>query len=166
MRADARTPETAERLRLKPRNSESGFVDGAWWPRSRDLTTEVPELTTALDGRIGPVWRVAFPPSGWAVTVRELIYQGRLVKMEGIDSQNAHVVHVTGGNMHRVTLLVVPPEADPAAAAAVLVAASGQNSVAGPEALLDEFGARPAPENALARWESEGGHGDSAGIGG
>ncbi|WP_409496698.1 DUF5994 family protein [Amycolatopsis sp. cmx-11-12] len=165
MCADPRAPDAAERLRLKPRNSESGFVDGAWWPRSRDLTTEVPELATALNGRNGPVWRVAFQPSAWAGTVRELIFHGRLVKLEGIDSQNVHVVHVTGGNMYRLTLLVIPPEADPVAAERVLVAASGQNSVACPEALLDEFGARPAPENALARWESEGGHGDTAGTG-
>ncbi len=122
----------------------------------------MPELATALNGRIGPVWRVAFQPTVWAVTVRELICQGRLVKLEGIDSQSVHLVHVTGGNMDRVTLLVIPPEAGPVAAERVLLAASGQNNVAGPEALLDEFGARPAPENALARWESEGGHGDTA----
>ncbi|WP_410585793.1 DUF5994 family protein [Amycolatopsis sp. lyj-108] len=160
MRADPLILDTAERVRIKPRNSESGRVDGAWWPRSRDLTVEVPELAASLDGRIGPVWRVAFPPSAWAVTVRELIWHGRLVKLEGIGSQNVHIVHVTGGNMQRLTLLVIPPEADPAAAEGVLMAASGQNNVAGPEALLDEFGARPVPENALARWESEGGRGD------
>ncbi|MEU8413818.1 DUF5994 family protein [Amycolatopsis japonica] len=164
MCADSFSPDTAERLRIKPRNSESGHVDGAWWPRSRDLTAEVPELATALNGRIGPVWRVAFPPSGWEVAVHEMIYQGRLVKLEGVSSQNTHVVHVTGGNMRRLTLLTIPPEADAVAAEAVLVAASGQNNVAGPEMLLDEYRARPTPENALARWESEGGRGDVAGT--
>jgi hypothetical protein len=162
MLADPLAPDATDRLRLKPRNSESGFVDGAWWPRSRDLATEVPELATALNDWIGPVWRVAFSPAGWGVTVRELISQGRLVKLEGIDTQNVHIVHVTGGNMHRVTLLVVPPEADPVAAERVLVAAAGQNNVTGPEALLDEFGARPVPEDALSRWESEGGQGVNA----
>ncbi|EMD28293.1 hypothetical protein C791_1292 [Amycolatopsis azurea DSM 43854] len=126
----------------------------------------MPELATALDGRIGPVWRVAYPPSGWAVTVREMIYQGRLIKLEGIGSQNVHIVHVTGGSMHRVTLLVIPPGTDELAAEGVLAAASGQNNVTCPEMLLDEFGARPTPENALARWESEGGRGEIAGAGG
>ncbi|MFD6070371.1 DUF5994 family protein [Amycolatopsis lurida] len=161
MRVDSLARDTGERLSLKPRNSESGFVDGAWWPRSRDLTAEVPELATALTGPIGPVWRVAFPPSAWAVTVRELICHGRLIKLEGIDSQNVHVVHVTGGNMRRVTLVVIPPEADPVAAGRVLAAASGQNDVTCPETLLHGFGVPLASESALSRWESEGGPGET-----
>ncbi|KFU75836.1 hypothetical protein SAMN04489729_7122 [Amycolatopsis lurida] len=166
MRADSLACDAGERLSLKPRNSESGFVDGAWWPRSRDLTAEVPELAIALNGPIGPVWRVAFPPSAWGITVRELICHGRLVKLEGIGSQNVHVVHVTGGNMRRVTLVVIPPEADSVAAGRVLAAASGQNNVACPETLLDGFGIPLALENALSRWESEGGRGDVARAGG
>lgn len=139
--SDALAPATLERLRLKPANSESGFVDGAWWPRSRDLVAEVPELVLMLADWIGPVWRVAFSPAGWAVAVRELISQGRLIRLEGITSQNVHLVHVTGGNMRRVTLLVIPPNADAAAAEWVLARASGQNNVTSPETLLDESGA-------------------------
>ena len=32
------------RLRLKPRGPVTGFVDGGWWPRSRDLAAELPAL--------------------------------------------------------------------------------------------------------------------------
>jgi hypothetical protein len=32
------------RLRLKPKAPQSGYVDGAWWPRSDDLSTELPDL--------------------------------------------------------------------------------------------------------------------------
>ncbi|WP_051174174.1 DUF5994 family protein [Amycolatopsis orientalis] len=161
-------PTVVERLRLKPANSESGFVDGAWWPRSRDLVAEVPELATALAAWTGPVWRVAFSPAGWTVTVSELFYQGRLIRLEGISSQNVHLVHATGGTMRRVTLLVVPPHADPAAAERALAAASGQNNVTSPELLLDESGAlggqavSTSRESDVSRWESEGGRGDAA----
>ncbi len=30
-------PEHTPRLRLKPKAPQSGYVDGAWWPRSDDL---------------------------------------------------------------------------------------------------------------------------------
>lgn len=36
------------RLQLKPEGPTTGFVDGAWWPRSRDLAAELPSLATAL----------------------------------------------------------------------------------------------------------------------
>jgi len=156
-------PAVVERLRLKPANSESGFVDGAWWPRSRDLVAEVPGLATVLAAWTGPVWRVAFSPAGWAVTVRELIYQGRLIRLEGIGSQNVHLVHVTGGSMRRVTLLVIPPHADAAAAERALAAASGQNNVTSPEMILEESGAlgmqavSRSSDSDVSRWESEGG---------
>jgi hypothetical protein len=36
------------RLRMKPRGPVTGFVDGAWWPRSRNLAAEVPALLAEL----------------------------------------------------------------------------------------------------------------------
>ena len=36
-------PQHTPRLRLKPEAPHSGYVDGAWWPRSDDLTTVLPE---------------------------------------------------------------------------------------------------------------------------
>ena len=35
-------PENTPRLRLKPKAPQSGYVDGAWWPRSDDLPAELP----------------------------------------------------------------------------------------------------------------------------
>jgi Family of unknown function (DUF5994) len=37
-------PEHTPRLRLKPKAPQSGYVDGAWWPHSEDLTAERPDL--------------------------------------------------------------------------------------------------------------------------
>ena len=34
------------RLRLKPAHRSCGFVQGAWWPRSNQLHTELPPLLT------------------------------------------------------------------------------------------------------------------------
>jgi hypothetical protein len=52
----ATTAPTAEehalRLRLKPKGPTTGYVDGAWWPRSADLVGELPELFAVLAVRL------------------------------------------------------------------------------------------------------------------
>ncbi|MFD8308871.1 DUF5994 family protein, partial [Streptomyces sp. NPDC059690] len=42
----------AARLALKRDGASRGILDGAWWPRSRDLLSELPALTDVLD----PLW--------------------------------------------------------------------------------------------------------------
>lgn len=41
------------RLSLKPTGLTTGQVDGAWWPRSRDLSVELQGLAAALTDRLG-----------------------------------------------------------------------------------------------------------------
>ena len=43
------------RLRLKPAHRSCGFVQGAWWPRTDQLFTELPPLLAALAPRVGSV---------------------------------------------------------------------------------------------------------------
>ena len=59
-------PEHTPRLRLKPKAPQTGYVDGAWWPRSDDLTTELPDLLAVLSVRLGPIDRVLYKLSDWA----------------------------------------------------------------------------------------------------
>ncbi len=51
--------ELPARLSLTPKTTLAGQLDGAWWPRSRDLEAELPALAAALDetwGRIRLPW--------------------------------------------------------------------------------------------------------------
>jgi hypothetical protein len=48
------------RLRLKAKAPTTGVVDGGWWPRSRDLATEVPALLAVLAVRPGAVEVVSY----------------------------------------------------------------------------------------------------------
>src|SRR4029077_9694187 len=43
------------RMRLKPAHRSCGFVQGAWWPRSPELTSELPSLLAALSLRVGSI---------------------------------------------------------------------------------------------------------------
>jgi len=53
-------PEHTPRLRLKPKAPLTGFVDGAWWPPSEDLTAELPDLLSVLSVRLGPISRLTY----------------------------------------------------------------------------------------------------------
>lgn len=45
-------------LRLETTHAREGILDGAWWPRSRDIGAELPSLISALAEHLGPVTRV------------------------------------------------------------------------------------------------------------
>ncbi|WMX46227.1 DUF5994 family protein [Streptomyces roseicoloratus] len=55
-------------LALTPHTSLAGLLDGAWWPYSRDLTTELPPLVDALRGRCGRITRITANPGPWPVS--------------------------------------------------------------------------------------------------
>src|SRR6476620_8200001 len=59
------TVPTIDRLNLKPESATTGFVDGAWWPTSRDLAAEMPSLIAALADRVGTVERVSYNIDAW-----------------------------------------------------------------------------------------------------
>jgi hypothetical protein len=51
------------RVRLRSGAAAEVAFDGAWWPRSRDLGAELPELIAALDTSWSPSWSTA--TVGW-----------------------------------------------------------------------------------------------------
>lgn len=117
------------RLRLKPKTRITGGVDGGWWPRSRDLATELPGLLGVLAVRLGPLRQVAFALGAWDAAPRRAEIDGQSVRLEGLGSQDASIVHVTGTDGQCISLLVVPPEAaEGAGQDAMMVAARPGNA--------------------------------------
>jgi hypothetical protein len=139
------------RLRLKPKGPVTGYVDGAWWPRTRDLTAELPELAAVLAVRLGPVYRVAFAMAAWLPPpTRRLVLDGRPVRLEGFRSQDENIVYVSGLDGRRICLLVVPPEADDAAGHEAMMTAAHRDNADSPAEILSKAGIpsrrRGAPE--------------------
>jgi hypothetical protein len=99
-------------LRADAGSGENAF-DGAWFPRSRDLAVEVPELVAALERRGLRIERFTYPLDPWLPAPRKLVVDGRVVRTGGFRSMDPGVVCLTwaGGN-RRADLLVVPPETD------------------------------------------------------
>ena len=129
-------PANTPRLRLKPKAPQSGYVDGAWWPHSEDLTTELPDLLAVLSVRLGPIGRVIYNLNEWAKPPAKLATGGRTVRLDGYRLQPVNTVEVLGLNGDRIVLLAVSPHADPDQAHAIMMTAAGPNDASTVDSLL------------------------------
>ena len=129
-------PGHTPRLRLKPKAPRSGYVDGAWWPHSDDLTAELPDLLAVLSVRLGPIARVIYSLNEWAKAPKKLATDGRTVRLDGYRLQPVNTVEVLGLNRDKIVLLVVSPDADPEQAHAIMMTAAGPNNASTVEDLL------------------------------
>lgn len=156
--SDAASAEQPPRLSLKPAGptpENRGFVDGAWWPHSRDLVAELPTLLAALAVRLGEIQRMAYNLDEWEPTGRRLDTGGHRVRLGGFHSQSTNTIDVTGSGGRRVTLLVVPPETMAANATAMSLAAADGHNVDSATTLLARRASRsrnavPRPRRAPA----------------
>lgn len=151
-----RTP----RLRLKPKAPPSGHVDGAWWPSSDDLTTELPDLSAVLSFRLGEIDRVTYNFNEWIEAPTQLTTGGRAVQLDGRHRQPSNTIEVTGRNRSKIVLLVVPWYTDPDYAHAIVMAAAEPNDASTVDSLLmiseQDRESRTRATAAQGRWESQG----------
>jgi hypothetical protein len=148
------------RMRLKPAHRSRGYVQGAWWPRSTELTAELPSLLAALALQFGPIDGVLYHESDWSPAPLSVQHEGREVVLEA-SQQSPNVISVFGEQVGRLILLVVPPYTEHTHAYNVVTTAASANDASTPEELLGIGGrsaeARPLAPIALQRWESDGG---------
>jgi Family of unknown function (DUF5994) len=164
-------PRRVLRLRLKPKAAATGFVDGGWWPRSRDLAVELPGLLAVLAVRLGRIERVSYHLGDWDPIPARLSFDGGVVRLGGYRAQHADTVDVLAARQ-RVTLLVVPPQTSSQTAHEALMSAGHRGNTDDVEALLKsrrfarrivrragrDAAAEDEAEAALQRWELDGGH--------
>jgi uncharacterized protein DUF5994 len=117
-------PENTPRLRLKPKAPTTGYVDGAWWPHSDDLTIELPDLLAVLSVRLGPIDRVLYNVAEWTKPPAKLHIGGRVIRLDSYQRQPVNTIEVLGLNRNKIVLLVVPSRTDPDFAHATMMAAA------------------------------------------
>lgn len=124
-------------LRLETTASREGVLDGAWWPRSRDIATELPELVSALTEHLGPVTRVGLDATAWEGLPTRIVVDDRVVHLDSFPVGDDTVL-ITAGDQDLFSLLVVPPDSPPEAARAAMAQAvlAGNISAAG-QILID-----------------------------
>ncbi|PIB04108.1 DUF5994 family protein [Streptomyces dengpaensis] len=113
------------RLALKPVSTSQGLLDGAWWPRSRDLTHELSALADVLDPLWGRITRIAVNPRYWPAVPRRLPVNGHVVRIGWFTRElDPHKILLLSHTAGLWDLLVIPPETSAPAAARLMAAAS------------------------------------------
>jgi hypothetical protein len=104
-------------VRLETTHEREGVLDGAWWPRSRDIAAELPALIAALPEHLGPVTRIGLDAQAWEPLPTRLVVDDRVVHIDSFPVGDATVL-VTRGDQDHFSLLVIPPHTAPEAARA------------------------------------------------
>ena len=121
--------------------------DGAWFPRTRDLAVELPELIAELDRRGLRIERFTFALEAWAPAARKLAVGGRTVRTGGFRSMDPGVVCISWeGGVKRADLLVVPPETDVVTGARALRLCTRRGLPRSPQMVLAAARATPIPQ--------------------
>lgn len=96
------------RLALAP-VGEGQVLDGAWWPQSRHLPTELADLVDHFPPERARIERVEFSPPDWDDARERIPVAGRTVEAGSSPADATHVLVVsTSDDGTTLTLLVVP----------------------------------------------------------
>ena len=132
-------------LRLRTTRDRTGILDGAWWPRSRDIEAELPGLIAVLAEHLGPVTRVGLDSGAWEELPTRLTVGDRVVHIDSSPVGDDTVL-ITRGDRDLFSLLVVPPHATPDAARAAMTRAVAVGNVTpAVQILVDTGTGRAAP---------------------
>jgi hypothetical protein len=102
--------EHENRLQLKPYRSASEHLDGAWWPRSTQLSDELPDLVASLADRLGRVVMAGYRRNGWHETPALVEIAGHTIELLGFTSDEPSSVILFGEDGRHITLHVIRPD--------------------------------------------------------
>ncbi|MEU0009002.1 DUF5994 family protein [Streptomyces sp. NPDC006314] len=131
-------------LRLETTESREGVLDGAWWPRSRDVGAELPALLSALTGHLGPVTRVGLDTAAWEGLPTRIVVDDRVVHIDSFPVGDDTVL-ITRGDQDVFSLLVIPPQATPEAAHAAMAQAVRADNISQAGQILIDTGSGQDP---------------------
>jgi hypothetical protein len=133
------SPDVAPvRIAFRQPVTDDGLLDAAWWPRSRDLESELPGLldTLWLAGR--DVVRVSYALDYWDRAPRRLRVDGRVVRMGGFHTQIPGLLTLLDAwGRERINVMVVPPDTPPAVADRALALVAGDPNADHPDQVLE-----------------------------
>ena len=141
-------PAASERVDLRVRldnGYQSGPVDGAWWPQSRDLQAEAVDLVENFPHPLARIKKLLFSRPDWEAVAhtpaaRHLRTRRGSVELGSFPSDDTHLMIVTMRSGQRHRLLVIPCETPPDVAARIMEDAADERNTLGPAALLELVG--------------------------
>lgn len=129
-------PDFATSCRVQYRQpvSAAGYVDAGWWPRSRELTAELPALFESLWTAGREMVRVAYNLEAWDPAPRRMIIEGRRLHIGGYHHQSPLLLSISDArHVDTADLLVIPFDTDESTAELLLELASETGSTSRPE---------------------------------
>jgi hypothetical protein len=122
--------------------STTGYVDAAWWPRTRDLASELPPLMDVLWTAGREINRITYNLRAWEPSPRRMQIESRGVRLGGFDTSDPHTVRLSDAwGRERIDILVIAPETDPVVAQRIFDLASRTDASAPAQEILDEANA-------------------------
>ncbi|MFG1791796.1 DUF5994 family protein [Nocardia sp. NPDC049149] len=116
-------PEYTPRLRLRPKGRPDAYIDGAWWPRSDDLSAELPDLLAVLAVRLGLVSRVVYDQASWPPAPRQIAVNDHPVLLDAYPFELGNTMYVHGSAGEMIVLQVISSTTDADTAHTALMAA-------------------------------------------
>lgn len=102
-------PSRVTRLALCKRDLSRAAVDGAWWPKSLDLRSELPDLVAVFGSWIGEVHRVVYDPSAWLPAPARVIRRNETVSLDPYRLIFSDTVYLMGTHSRDAVLFVLSP---------------------------------------------------------
>jgi len=129
------------RLRLRRADfahDGNAFLDGGWWPQSKDLASELPQLLADADGAGFHVRRVLFNlDDGWAPPPRRMVVAGTSIKLSGYHQQRRGTITLLDDSGRgRLEILIVPVGAETDLAERMLSQAGRDGDPASSQSIL------------------------------
>lgn len=160
---------TFARVLFRQPVTEDGFLDAAWWPRSRDLAAELPALLDILWLAGRDVMRISYALEFWEQAPRRLRVADRVVRLGGFHTQIPGLLTlIDAWGRDRVDVMVIPPDAHPDIADRALALVASEPSPDHPDQVLqharDQIAAAQSDDRRAAgseartqAWEDDGG---------
>ena len=128
------TSPTAVRLSLAALPSYGRMprlIDGAWWPHSYDLTSELPKLLAGLPPAWGQIGSVTVNGAAWSPFPGRMLVANQVVRLHLTDHPQAPpTVCLLAPGHGRWDLLVVGPDTPQVEAGRLMAAATEGTAVA------------------------------------
>ncbi|MFI5806287.1 DUF5994 family protein [Streptomyces sp. NPDC051561] len=118
-------PLLLARLRLTPLDGDPHRIDGAWWPRTGDLTVELPGLLAGLPHAWSRIIHVTVNGTLWSAFPGRMLVAGQVLHLHhSASSQSTPTACLVAPGMGRWDLVVVPPHTEEAEALHLMATAA------------------------------------------
>jgi hypothetical protein len=115
-----------------------GYVDAGWWPRSWDLSAELPALFESFSTAGRDMTRIAYNLDTWNLAPRRMIIEGQRIHLGGYHKQSPLLVSISDARHHDTAdLLVIPFDTDDAIAERLLELACEPDNISRPEEMFE-----------------------------